>query len=158
MIVRHPINGDAVASPSHVSDFLLIDSRDRGDVLTNLKLQKLLYYAQAWYLALYGAPIFEEDFEAWVHGPVLPSQYHRFKEHEWRPIQGKIHMPGAFPRALNNHLQKITTTFGTETATALEMMTHQEAPWLRARRGLASTTSSNAKISKDIMKEFYRGM
>ena len=69
-----------------VADFLLCESRDRGENLTNLKLQKLLYYAQAWYLALYNVALFEEDFQAWVHGPVLYSQYCRFCDWKWRPI------------------------------------------------------------------------
>lgn len=65
--------------PNSVSDYLLVENRERGENLTNLKLQKLLYYAQAWHLALRNAPLFDEDFQAWVHGPVLPSQYLRFR-------------------------------------------------------------------------------
>ena len=66
-------------SPTHIANFLLIECRERGDIFTNLKLQKLLYYAQAWYLALRGQSPFHRGFQAWVHGPALPSQYKRFK-------------------------------------------------------------------------------
>ena len=52
----------------------------------NLKLQKLVYYAQAWHLALRDVPLFEEDFEAWVHGPVIPALYQEYKKFGWRPI------------------------------------------------------------------------
>ena len=127
-----------------------------GDVPTDLKLRKLLYYAQAWYLARFGTPIFAEDFEARLHGPVLPSQYRRFKSSEWRPIQDEIRPPRALPAKLAKHLHAIVTTFGTETAGSLELMTLQEAPWLRARRGVPRTTPSRATISKESMRDYYR--
>lgn len=148
-----------LASPPHVADFLLVESRERGDVLTNLKLQKLLYYAQAWHLALFDSPIFGEDFQAWVHGPVLPSQYRRFKDYEWRPILEKmIRRPVINPRRITKHLSEIVEVFGSETATALELMTHREKPWLTARKGLSPTAPSTALISKQSMKEYYRHM
>ena len=157
MIIEHPLQAE-LATPEHVSNFLLTDCRNKGDVLTNLKLQKLLYYAQAWYLARFDVPIFSEDFEAWIHGPVLPSQYRRFKTCEWRPIQDYIRAPQALPPKLTKHLNAIISTFGTETATALEMMTHQEMPWLRARRNIPNNSPSRSVISKSSMKEFYRHM
>jgi uncharacterized phage-associated protein len=52
-------------APGLVSDFMLVEGRERGEILTNLKLQKLLYYAQPWHLALNDRPLFDEDFEAW---------------------------------------------------------------------------------------------
>jgi uncharacterized phage-associated protein len=157
MIITNPLQGD-LASPNHVSDYLLTDGRGRGDVLTNLKLQKLLYYAQAWYLVRNDRPIFREDFEAWIHGPVLPSQYHRFKDCEWRPIQVEIRSPDALPPKLTKHLQAIITTFGVETATRLELMTHRELPWLKARQNMPNHARSKAIISKSSMKEYYRHM
>jgi uncharacterized phage-associated protein len=157
MIIRNPIASD-LASPNHVADFLLTDSRRKGDVVTNLKLQKLLYYAQAWYLARFDLPIFQEDFEAWIRGPVLPSQYHRFKSSEWRPIQDDIRAPQSLPPKLAKHLLSIIATFGVETATALEMMTHQEGPWLRARRNVPHNAPSRALITKISMKDYYRHM
>ena len=48
--------------------FLLLVDDDAGDVMTNLRLQKLVYYAQAWRLAILDEALFEDDFEAWVHG------------------------------------------------------------------------------------------
>jgi uncharacterized phage-associated protein len=122
MIIRNPIASD-LASPNHVADFLLTDSRRKGDVVTNLKLQKLLYYAQA---------------------------------SEWRPIQDDIRAPQSLPPKLAKHLFSIIATFGVETATALEMMTHQEGPWLRARRNVPHNAPSRALITKISMKDYYR--
>jgi uncharacterized phage-associated protein len=147
-----------IASPNHVSDYLLVYSRGKGDVLTNLKLQKLLYYSQAWYLALYDVPIFDEEFEAWIHGPVLPSQYRRFRHYEWRQIDENVRKPDALPSKLTRHLNEITRIFGVETAAALEIMTHKETPWIRARRNMPNREPSNAIISKGLMREYYRHM
>jgi uncharacterized phage-associated protein len=142
-----------------VSDILILESRQRGDALTNLKLQKLLYYAQAWFLATHSRELFPEDFQAWVHGPVLPSQYHRFKHNEWRPIEDKIHGDLKTGNILiDKHLVQVIDVFGTETAGSLELMTHSEKPWLVARQGLSSSAPSTAIISKEIMRDFYRSL
>jgi uncharacterized phage-associated protein len=146
-----------IATVNQIADFLLVESRDRGDVLTNLKLQKLLYYSQAWHLALTGKPIFSEDFEAWVHGPVVPSQYHRFKNHEWRPIMDEVGKPD-LPADLVSHLVEIVDVFGSETATALELMTHEEKPWINARGNIPIDQSCNTVIKKDVMLNYYRSM
>lgn len=143
-------------SPSATADFLLSESRERGEILTNLKLQKLLYYAQAWYLALKDRPLFQEDMEAWVHGPVLPSQYHRFKEFQWKSITANITMPQIGDDGLVDHLLEIVDVFGTETAVALELMTHRERPWIEARGDIPMDTPSTAIIDKTVMRDYYR--
>jgi uncharacterized phage-associated protein len=146
-----------IASPGSVADFLLIECRERGDVLTNLKLQKLLYYAQAWFLAAYNKSLFSEDFQAWVHGPVLLSQYQRFKQNEWRPIQDELVKPD-LPLEVKSHLLEIVDIFGIETGVSLERMTHNEQPWIIARGGIPADEASTAIISKESMKFFYQSL
>ncbi len=141
--------------PTRVSDYLLIENQERGENLTNLKLQKLLYYAQAWHLALKGQPLFDEDFQAWVHGPVLPSQYYRFREFQWRPIMLEIARPDVAP-GVATFLNEIVDVFGSETAVALELMTHRETPWIEARGTLSPHEPSNSPISKESMQKYYR--
>ncbi len=146
----------ATANPANaISDYLLAECRDRGENLTNLKLQKLLFYADAWHLALRDTTLFPENFKAWVHGPVLTSQYHRFKENRWASITQDVARP-ELPQELASHLNEIVDVFGCETAVALELMTHQEMPWLEARGDLPPTEPSSAPISKETMKQFYR--
>jgi uncharacterized phage-associated protein len=116
-----------IIKPGEVADFLLSRSRDAGEILTNLKLQKLLYYAQAWFMALYDRELFSEDFQAWAHGPVLPSQYHRFKNYAWQPLAVDVAEPTTTNEVVE-HLMEIIEVFGTETAVALEQMTHCEKP------------------------------
>jgi len=148
----------AAITPSTLADFLLVESRERGEVLTNLKLQKLLYYAQAWRLALANEPLVEEDFQAWVHGPVLASQYHRFKDFQWRPLSVDLTRPDFAGTGIDAHLVEIVDVFGSETAVALELMTHREKPWLDARGDLPLDALSDAVIPKRSMAEYYRGL
>ncbi|MFD2419431.1 Panacea domain-containing protein [Amycolatopsis pigmentata] len=51
---------------------------DDEATLSNLKLQKLLYYAQGHYLALTGRPLFDDEIQAWSHGPVVPAVYRQW--------------------------------------------------------------------------------
>ncbi len=143
--------------PNIIADYLILESRERGELLTNLKLQKLLYYAQAWHLALKGEALFEEDFQAWVHGPVLLSQYHRFKEYKWMPIQDEVAAPEVSD-ALKSFLDEIIGVFGVESAVALEIMTHRERPWIEARGDLPPHEPCNSYISKQTMTDFYRSL
>ena len=69
-----------------IADYFVRLANETGDYISNLKLQKLVYYAQAWYLAISDEALFEEDFEAWVHGPVIPELYQEYKSFGWRPI------------------------------------------------------------------------
>lgn len=140
-----------------IADYLIAESRERGELLTNLKLQKLLYYADAWNLALRDEPLFDEEFKAWVHGPVLASQYHRFKDFRWMPITSEIERPN-LSADLSAFLDEIVDVFGSETAVALELMTHRELPWIEARGDTPASDPSSAKISKETTKKFYRAM
>ena len=142
-------------SPFQTADFLLVESRERGDVLTNLKLQKLLYYAQAWFLTFKDCALFQEDFRAWAHGPVLPTQYYRFKDYQWRPIDDNLELPN-IENAIAEHLVEIVDVFGVESAVSLELMTHRERPWLEARGNIPMDAISNARISKESMMAFYK--
>lgn len=108
-------------------------------------------------MVLYGDEMTPERFQAWVHGPVALSQYHRFKEYKWRPISSEIARPPVAPQAAA-HLVEIVDVFGSETATALEIMTHQEAPWREARRGLPDDAPCSAYISKQLTKEYYSSL
>lgn len=144
-------------TPSKVSDFLLLESRERGELLTNLKLQKLLFYADAWSMVLRNEELFDERFQAWIHGPVLVSQYHRFKGCQWRPISENIQKP-KLPKGVPSHLRDIVDVFGTETAVALELMTHREQPWISARKDCSPTATCKNYISKEVTKAFYKAM
>jgi uncharacterized phage-associated protein len=140
---------------STISDFFIAFSHQYGDPLSNLKLQKLLYYAQAWHLAIFDQPLFEESIEAWVHGPVVASEYRRFKGWAWQPIQDNPEMP-TLGEAVEEHLSDVVNVYGGMTAYQLEQLTHSEAPWINARNGVPEDEPSSAVISHERMKDFYR--
>ena len=139
-----------------VANTLIFLARERKIEISNLKLQKLLYYAQAWSLAFNEKPLFEEEFEAWVHGPVVPSLFRRFKHLRWAPIEEEVH-PVA-DAELRSFLEMVLTTYGKSTAGELERLSHSESPWRDARGDLAADVSSNTVISKESMHSYYVGL
>jgi uncharacterized phage-associated protein len=76
-------NSDAVNPQLIANYFIQSVDTDSGDNITHLKLQKLMYFAQAWYLANINKVLFDEDMQAWAHGPVTPSIWHKYKENRW---------------------------------------------------------------------------
>ncbi|WP_278401328.1 Panacea domain-containing protein [Stutzerimonas kunmingensis] len=110
--------------------FLAQSNEEAGDLVSNLKLQKLVYYSQGFHLAVYDEPLFDDAIEAWTHGPVVPTVYHHYKHRG----SGSIPVPGDFnphaftPRQLEllNEVQQI---YGQYSAWRLREMTHEEAPW-----------------------------
>ncbi len=145
------------AASRQLADYLIAESRERGELLTPLKLQKLIFYADAWHMALYDDEITPEKFQAWVHGPVALSHYHRFKELRWHPIMEEVERPNLGDE-LRSHLDEIIDVFGSETATALEIMTHSEEPWLAARGDIPEDDPCNNYISKALTKRYYRSL
>jgi len=124
-----------------------------------LKLQKLVYYAQAWSLALLRDKLFEEDFEAWAHGPVSPSIYRAYAGAGWNPLCAEPERSAAiFREDQEELLEQVAEAYGAYSAKRLEAMTHSEAPWQSARGGLAPEARSQAKISKSEMAQFYKDL
>lgn len=140
-----------------VSEYFIWFFQSHGDLITNLKLQKLLYFAQAWHLALYTKPLFEEKIEAWIHGPVVPSIYHRFKEYRYQPIIEPIKKPDLSTK-IEKHLIEIIKVYAGHTAFELENITHNADPWIKARGNMPIDQASNEIISHSDMKTYYAKM
>ncbi|HFD13273.1 MAG TPA: DUF4065 domain-containing protein [Crenotrichaceae bacterium] len=137
-----------------IADFFIGFAQKHGDYLTNLKLQKLVYYAQAWNLALYDKPLFDDDFQAWIHGPVCPKLYSKFKQYRWNPITEKP-SDVTIPNDIKEHLIEIFDIYGKFSGYQLEQMTHAETPWIGARGNTPLDEASTAVIPKKAMKTFY---
>lgn len=152
-----------MSAPYTASDianwFLGAIDRDAGDAITHLKLQKLIYYAQAWSLALpkRGYPLFDEDLQAWAHGPVAESVFRDHKGNSWDALPAPDKVPEIAPDD-EAHLQEILSVFGEFSAKQLERMTHNEDPWLVTRGDLPPEARSNAPIDKGLMAAFYRDL
>lgn len=143
-----------------VADFFLAFADDKGETISNLKLQKLVYYAQAWFVANYEKPLFKGEFQAWVHGPVLPELYRTYKERGSSPIPTSRELEEvekALDPAILEYLKEVARVYMPSGAYELELMTHQEAPWIDAREGLEPDEKGENVISLEAMKEYYGG-
>ena len=138
-----------------VADYIIRFSQEHGDLVTNLKLQKLVYYAQAWYLALYDKPLFDEELQAWINGPVQPELYDRFKSYKWNPISDRPEKV-ELPEQIKDHLIEIIEVFGKYQAYYLERMIQGEDPWLNARRGIPWDEHATVAIEKQDMQTYYK--
>lgn len=128
--------------------------RDAGDDITHLKLQKLLYYAQAWHLANYGKPLFDEEMAAWTHGPVVESIWHKYKRFTWESLPPET-VTAKVEAETARFLEAVYRSYGPFTAKALEGMTHGEPPWKEARGNLPIEAKCTTPISKESMQRYY---
>lgn len=122
--------------------------------VSNLKLQKLLYYTQAWHLVFEDGPLFDDALEAWVHGPVVPKVFGDYKSFRWAPVTDPC-IPPENDSEICNYIDIVLNAYGPLSATDLERLTHSELPWLEARAGLAPDEPSRNRISTETMKAYY---
>ena len=124
--------------------------------MTHKKLQKLCYYAKAWYLALFNDNLIHDHFEAWVHGAVQPQLYDVYKQYGYNSIpqcNDKF-----IPEEFSSFAKEIFDAYGHLSGDELEAINHTEDPWINARKGLKPWEPSNNIISEDDMKAFFRKM
>ncbi len=121
--------------------------------MTNMKVQKLLYYTQCLHLALYDEPLFDEEIQAWRYGPVCPPAYKFYSEFEANqlPIPSQEFLL-QIPDEKKKLLEEIWEYFGGYHAYRLSGMTHLEFPWQKARKGLLPQASSTQPILLKDMK------
>lgn len=123
--------------------FLAQTDEDAGDLISNLKLQKLLYYAQGFHLALYDEPLFSEPIEAWTYGPVVPEIFHEYKSFgsDAIPIPENIDF-SKFDEQTVELLDEVYSVYGQFSAWKLRNMTYNEEPWKDAQVGDIITCKS----------------
>lgn len=126
--------------------------------MTATKLQKLLYYAQAWHMVWSdGAPLFDDEIQAWANGPVVRSVYakHRlqFTVTDW-PYGDASQLS---PEEREN-IDIVLKFYGDRPGHELSELTHREDPWLRTRDGLAPGERSMREISRQSIYEYYDGL
>lgn len=142
-----PISDEALTTAGIAAAYLCAIYDDEDADFTMLKLQKLLYYAQGYALALLRRPLFGERIKAWEHGPVVPQVRMAYKD-----------FPGILPRpedlellavdpAVRAILDRVYAEFGQYAAWALRNMTHDERPW--------SETTQSDEIDRQLMADFF---
>ena len=132
----------------------------------HLKIHKLIYYIEAYHLAYFDQSLIDDNFKAWVHGPVVLKVWHKFKD-KANVYDGLI-LKKEFVKPVINEVKKKLTKeqitfindvlqeFGKRTPFDLESLTHNEKPWIVARRGIPPDAPSTNIISKELMKKYYR--
>jgi len=128
--------------------FVSLVDEEAGDSISNLKLQKLLYYAQGFNLAFYGNPLFSESIKAWMHGPVVPQVYHEYKDFGSGPIAVAPVNLDDYSDQVRSLLDDVYTVYGQFTASKLRDLTHGEPPW--------KNTPQSETIPLSLMKDFFK--
>jgi uncharacterized phage-associated protein len=138
-----------------VASFFILKAYEDGreEQMTNMKVQKLLYYSQSLHLALFNEPLFEDEIQAWRYGPVCPPAYRFYSrfEAEQLPMPDKYSF-SQISDDLNDLLEEVWNYFGQHHAYYLSGMTHVEFPWKKARKGLPSEARSTESILLEDMK------
>ena len=133
--------------------FVDLANKTDDDYITNLKLNKLLYFAQGVSLARTNNPLFQEPIEAWKYGPVIPSVYKKYKVLGKMPIQetDADYSPNVFTNQEINILLDVMREFGIYTGGKLVSLTHApDTPWSKS-----FNNNNNKIISNEVIKEYF---
>lgn len=127
--------------------------------MTPMKLQKLVYYSQAWHMVWEEKVLFDDEFEAWANGPVCRSLYrsHRREYHLGQDYFDRYN-PKELPVEEIESIDAVCEHYSQFTAQQLSDKTHQEAPWLIAREGYDLGQSCEEVITKASIHEYYSGL
>lgn len=122
---------------------------EMGDLMTNLRLQKLLYFAQGWHLARFSRPLFEAPLKAWSFGPVVPEVYHAYKSNGRSGIAEKFDLPAdTFTDSELELLLDVAREYADFSTSALVALSHKpDAPW--------SHTAQPGTISLNAIQDYF---
>lgn len=136
-----------------IAEYFLAQSESLEDGLSNLKVQKLCYYAQGFYLAAYDSPLFREKVMAWQHGPVVVELYHDYKIYGANNIpfdSGRFDL-SVYDEDMRGLLDQIYEVYGQFSAWKLRNMAHEESPWINAWDGITGPK----EITHKAMRNFF---
>lgn len=134
-----------------IAAYIISQSED----ITQLMLQKMLYYIQALYWLYYKKFLFTEDCEAWVHGPVYRVIYDKYKDYHFDSLEEKTITKPNVTTDEKTIADLVIKYFGCYSGRILEKFTHLETPWLKTREGLQENERSDRIIDKELLKEYF---
>jgi uncharacterized phage-associated protein len=147
-----------MASVYDAAKFILAAlKKDNKLPVTTWKLQKLIYYSQAWASVWDDEPIFPDRIEAWANGPVCPALYETHKG-QFKISDISIGDTKAVSKPHRETIVAVIKHYGDKSAQYLSELTHGEEPWKKARRGLKIGERGNCEISVESMAEYYGGL
>lgn len=146
--------------PINVARYLIklaaANDGEDADLLSQMRLHKLLYYAQGWHLALFGEPLFAARIEAWKHGPVITDLYPTFSIYGANGIPeregGDAPQIGKETRAF---LDSLWREYGRHSASALREMTHAESPWKDAWGDRPEGARCSEEITREALVAYF---
>lgn len=138
----------------HVAKYLLLNTVE----VTPMALQKLLYYSQGFFKAFTEEYLFNNDCEAWIHGPVYRNIYYKYKNHGYNPIEEEDYEYGDIRLTVieKELLDSVVRCFGCYSGKVLEKMTYSEEPWRITRAGLDDNEGSNRIIEKELIGGYFK--
>ncbi len=130
--------------------FLAQQDETAGDLISNLKLQKLVYYAQGFHLAISDRPLFPEPIKAWIHGPAVPELYQFYKEYGANAIPCPTDIDwNKYDEETRSLLDEVYSVLGQFSAWKLRNMTHEESPWKEA-------SQTGGEITHQSLKDYFK--
>lgn len=144
-----------MASVIDVAKYVL----NKAGGMTTMKLEKLVYYCQAWSLAWDGIPLFAEDFQAWANGPVCPELFATHRGKFW--LEANYYdgyAPYQFAQYQVETMDAVLEGYANKEPQWLSELTHKERPWRETRKGINPGEPCDLVISKDLMQEYYGGL
>jgi uncharacterized phage-associated protein len=165
-----------------VANYFLDLAEEAGKGLDPMKIQKLVYFAHGWHLALTGAPLLEEQIEAWQYGPVVPTLYHGFKQWgggaiqgraiDWRldinPATGRKSILRSVSPSLDDYgddekrnfaksvVKRVWEVYGSWSAVQLSQLTHvPDGPWDATRR--ENPDRKGTDIPDQLIRDYFVG-
>jgi uncharacterized phage-associated protein len=135
----------------------LAAAEEEPDFLTNMRLQKLLYYVQGWCLALHNKPMFEDRIEAWAHGPVVVTVYPKFAGYNDKPVDPeKTSQAKNLTKEQSSFIKRVWDAYKVYSTSSLRDMTHKEEPWLNARKGYGPADRCDEEITQEALKKYFK--
>jgi len=143
------MNSNGISCYDIARYFLAQIDEEAGDLISNMKLQKLVYYAQGVHLALHNRPLFPQSLEAWTYGPVVPELFHSYKSYGTGAIPPPRDMDfSIYDSQTRELLDEVYAAFGQFSAWVLSNMTHEEPPW--------KDTPIGNKISSQVLHDYFK--
>ncbi len=156
-LVRHlpPTAADDVVSVFDVACYVMSKVKQ----CTTMKLQKLLYYCQAWYLVWNERPLFRENIEAWANGPVIRELYN-FHKGLFTITESMMNLgnPNRLSKEQMEDIDSVLKAYAPRSSQWLIEQTHLERPWQEARKGLSPNERGHVVITHAAMAEYYSSL
>jgi uncharacterized phage-associated protein len=172
------VGGDMTFSAKAVANFFLDLAEASGTTLSPMKLQKLVYFAHGWHLAILGTPLIDEQVEAWKFGPVIRTLYHEFKSCGNQAIQSRAVSYKLLPgngckiettrptihktddtKPSRDLLQKVWDIYSKYSAIQLSNLTHQDGtPWKQTMDMNSGQPPKGTDIPQDIIKRYFQDL